>query len=763
MAMATVTPIAKDRGIQKNIFEQALEKAKTVITGERTTEPEKAKVEPATTQIKNNIQAEKPDTYVKPAQANKAPAEKPADTNTVKELWNKAVKVIQEDVVKSVETTTKKVLGLETNGKPKTEDIKLKLGNTSTVKNADGTDETINEVASADQIKAVQAEVTRNANIILNNATTTADKKPITQKERTYEYLQTGLQTEAEKSKTPNKPSYESNIDLSSSDPKVKQRNEEIKQAWANLEANRKMMESYRESLTKDKDELADITAQETEVDKQLAEIEKLQANLRQSVGSTITLTNGARLTNDEVEKDGTGIKQLSKEELERKGIKESEKLLGKDNAFIEYESKDKDGNPITKQHLVNSKLESGERVTNITTDAQDLNGDGVINEQELPSKDNKPLEKIITSLADNTNPNLYLSSVEFKGDKQIIPPSAENGVGQKYSEFYGSVGEGHFRTLKLSKGSSGSMSVESMGSEEFWKQYQTNSDNLEKIIARTKTVPQKEVIAPKPNSENPKPNNEFPVGRVEAKNNQFTYQMTKNQASQIIELLSSAGNKDELGRAHPIYASNISLQLGGQTNPENVSFTLDDNSHNVLSTMILQNPDKFNDIGGLNPEYKKEPIIPIRNNGSLEYQFNLESAEQAKFTSSLFKMAGHVEYGLKIENNHKDKKPIILDDNSYREYAKARQQNPDLINTYSSLSAEDLTKLKTLKLNQSLEEVNALSKEEKTKIAIAYMLQERNNNLSVIRPQEIIRYLQEGKNLPDFMYQTLKAGIQGK
>jgi hypothetical protein len=762
--MNTVTPIARDQGIKKNIFEQALEKAKTVITGERTDATAKAKVEPAMTQIKSNIKAENPDAYIKPGQASKAPTKKPADSNTVKELWNKAVKVIQEDVVKPIETTVKKITGLE-NGKPKTEDIKLKLGNTSTVKNAAEKVVTINEVASAEQIKAVQAEVTRNANTILNNATTTADKKPIQPKERNYEDLQTGLQTEAEKSKIPNKPSYESNIDLQSDKPEVKQRNEEIKQAWANLEANRKMMESYRKSLDEDKDELADITAQENEVSKQLLEIEKLQANLRQSVGSTITLTNGARLTNDEVEKDGKGIKQLSKEELEKKGIKEPEKLLGKDNAFIEYESKDQDGNAITKQHLVNSKLEDGKRVTNITTDAQDLNADGVINKEELPSKDDKPLEKIITSLADNTNPNLYLSSVEFKGNTPIIPPSAKDGLDKKYSDFYGTVGEGHFKTLKLSKGGSGatSMSVESMGSEEFWKQYETNKDNLEKIIARTKTVPQTEVIAPKPNSENPKPNNEFPVGRVEAKNNQFTYQMTKNQASQIIELLSSAGNKDEFGRAHPIYASNISLQLEKQTNPENVSFTLDDNSHNVLSTMILQNPDKFKDIGGLNPEYKKEPIIPIRNNGSLEYQFNLESAEQAKFTSSLFKMAGHVGYGLKIENNHKEKKPIILNDNSYREYAKARQQNPDLINTYSSLSAEDLTKLKTLKLNQSLEEVNALSKEEKTKIAIAYMLQERNNNLSFMEPQQIIQSLQEGKNLPDFMYQTLRAGIQGK
>jgi hypothetical protein len=502
--MTTVTTIAKDLGIKKNIFEQALDKAKAVISGERSDPKEQAKVEPATAQITSNIKNEKPDAYVKPEQANKAPAEKPADPNTVKELWNKAVKVIQEDVVKPVETTTKRVLGLEKNGKPKTEVINLKLGNTSTVTNAAGKNETINEVASAEQITKVKEEVARNANTILNNATTTADKKPITQKERTYEDLQTGLQTEAEKSKTPNKPSYESNIDLSSSDPKVKQRNEEIKQAWANLEANRKMMAEYRESLTKDKDELADITAQETEVDKQLAEIEKLQANLRQSVGSTITLTNGARLTNDEVEKDGKGIKQLSKEELERKGIKESEKLLGKDNAFIEYESKDKDGNPITKQHLVNSKLESGERVTNITTDAQDLNGDGVINEQELPSKDNKPLEKIITSLADNTNPNLYLSSVEFKGDKQIIPPSAENGVGQKYSEFYGSVGEGHFRTLKLSKVDPGAtgMSVESMSSEEFWKQYTANN-NLNSITTKNNQVQQSNATSATPDLTN--------------------------------------------------------------------------------------------------------------------------------------------------------------------------------------------------------------------------------------------------------------------
>lgn len=490
--MNTVTPIAENHGIKKNIFAQALDKAKKVILGERTTEPEKAKVEPATTQINNNIQAAQPDAYIQPQEATKAPKEKPADTNTVKELWNKAVKVIQEDVVKPVETTTKKVLGLEADGKPKTEDTKLKLGNTSTVKNAAGKDEIINEVASAEQIQAVQAEVSRNANTILNNAT--ANNQPMKQKPRTYEELQTELQAEAGKSKNPAKPSFESNIDLSSNDTQVKRRNEEIKQAWANLEATRKMMAEYRESLTKDTDELTDITTQETEVDRQLAEIEKLQENLRQSVGSTVTLTNGARLTNDGVEEDGKGIKQLSSEELKAKGIKNPEKLLGKDNAFIEYESKDKDGNAITKQHLVNSKLESDERVTNITTDAQDLNGDGVINQEELPSKNNKPLEKIVSNF-DNTQDlkDLYLSSVQFNGDQAIIPPSAQNRIGDKYSDVYGSIPEGQFKTLKLSKGETG-MVVESLESSAFSQQYTANN-NLSSIMNRTTTVEATEAL----------------------------------------------------------------------------------------------------------------------------------------------------------------------------------------------------------------------------------------------------------------------------
>ena len=85
--MTTVTPIAKDLGIKKNIFEQALDKAKAVISGERSDPTEQAKVEPATTQIKNNVKAEKPDAYVKPAQVTKAVGTV-ADTNTVKELWN---------------------------------------------------------------------------------------------------------------------------------------------------------------------------------------------------------------------------------------------------------------------------------------------------------------------------------------------------------------------------------------------------------------------------------------------------------------------------------------------------------------------------------------------------------------------------------------------------------------------------------------------------------------------------------------------------
>ena len=81
--MTTVTPIAKDQGIKKNIFEQAF---KAVISGQRTDPTEKAKAEPAMTQIKNNVKAAKPDAYVTPEQASKALADKPADSNTVKEL-----------------------------------------------------------------------------------------------------------------------------------------------------------------------------------------------------------------------------------------------------------------------------------------------------------------------------------------------------------------------------------------------------------------------------------------------------------------------------------------------------------------------------------------------------------------------------------------------------------------------------------------------------------------------------------------------------
>jgi len=482
--MTTVTPIAKDQGIKKNIFEEALEKAKAVISGERTEATEKAKVEPATTQIKNNVKAAKPDAYVTPEQASKAPADKPADSNTVKELWNKAVKVIQEDVVKPIETTVKKITGLE-NGKPKTEDIKLKLGNTSTVKNAAGTDETINEVASVEQIKAVQAEVSRNANTILNHAT--ANNKAVEQKQRTYAQLQSELQTEADKSKTTNKPSYESNIDLSSDDTKVKQRNEEIKQAWANLEANRKMMAEYRESLAKDQDEIKDITAQETEVNKQLAEIQKLQENLRQSVGSTVTLTNGAKLTNDGVEDNGKGIRQLSSKELKGKGIKDPEKLLGKDNAFIEFTTKVKTAGgseqEITQQHLVNSQVgENNKRTTNITTDAQDLNNDGTIQDDELPSSDNKPLEKILTGFSNGNAQEIQLSSVQFSGDQVLIPPSARGKAGQTYKSVYEETANGNFKSLQLSKSDTG-MSTEAIDISEFPKFYKNRKTSLANLI----------------------------------------------------------------------------------------------------------------------------------------------------------------------------------------------------------------------------------------------------------------------------------------
>ena len=482
--MNTVTPIAKDQGIKKNIFEQALDKAKTVISGERTDATAKAKVEPATKQIKSNIKAEKPDAYIKPKQANQAPADKPADTNTVKELWNKAVKVIKEDVVKPVETTVKKITGSE-NGKPKTEDIKLKLGNTSTVKNADGTDTTINEVASAEQIKAVQAEVTRNANTILSHAT--ANNKAVEQKQRTYAELQSELQTEADKSKTTGKPSYESNIDLSSDNTKVKQRNEEIKQAWANLEANRKMMQEYRDSLTKDKDELADITAQETEVDKELAEIQKLQENLRQSVGSTVTLTNGAKLTNDGVEDNGKGIRQLNSEELKAKGIKDPEKLLGKDNAFIEFTTKVKTAGgseqEITQQHLVNSQVgENKKRTTNITTDAQDLNNDGTIQDDELPSSDNKPLEKILKGFSNGNAKEIQLSSVQFSGDQVLIPPSARGKAGQTYKSVYEETANGNFKSLQLSMSGTG-MSTEAIDISKFQEFYKNRKTSLANLI----------------------------------------------------------------------------------------------------------------------------------------------------------------------------------------------------------------------------------------------------------------------------------------
>ena len=98
--------------------------------------------------------------------------------------------------------------------------------------------------------------------------------------------------------------------------------------------------------------------------------------------------------------------------------------------------------------------------------------------------------------------------------------------------------------------------------------------------------------------------------------------------------------------------------------------------------------------------------------------------------------------YGIDIKHAYTKKEPVILNDDSYKEYQKVRQQNQNLINTYSSLSADELTGLMNLKLNQSLEELNGLGQVEKNKIAIAYMLQEKNNNLSLSEPQQIIQFL---------------------
>lgn len=478
------TPIAQNSGIKKNIFEQALDKAKEVISSERKSSPaEEKKVEPAKTQIKNQIKTDKADAYVSPDKAVQKPSSgEAADENTVKKLWNKAVNVIQEDVVKPIEKATKKITGYDSSNKPQTETVNLKLGSKGTTKDADGDDITINELASDEQIQQVRTEVSRNANIILNNST--RNGKAIEPKERTYEELSKGLEVEAEQ----NKAIYESNIDLKSNDTAVLKRNEEIKQAWANLEQSRQLLTEYRKSLSEDKDELADITARENEIDKQLEEIENLQKNLRTTVASTVTLSNGAKLTNERVEEDGVGIKQISGEELRQRGIKPE--LLGTENAFIEFSSKVTDANgtekTITQQHLVNSSEDSeGKKVTNITTDAQDLNNDGKIDaETELPSDTNKPLEKILSGFSSGNAKEIQLSSVQFSGDKVVIPPSARGQDGKEYTTVYGNIPDGNFKSLKLIKEDSGtSMKTEATEAQEFWNFYQSKNNSLTQLI----------------------------------------------------------------------------------------------------------------------------------------------------------------------------------------------------------------------------------------------------------------------------------------
>jgi hypothetical protein len=80
---------------------------------------------------------------------------------------------------------------------------------------------------------------------------------------------------------------------------------------------------------------------------------------------------------------------------------------------------------------------------------------------------------------------------VQFNGDKAVIPPSAQNRIGDKYSDVYGSIPDGQFKTLQLTKGDTG-MTVESLEGTEFWKQY-TAENNLSSIIAKNYTVTETE------------------------------------------------------------------------------------------------------------------------------------------------------------------------------------------------------------------------------------------------------------------------------
>jgi hypothetical protein len=299
---------------------------------------------------------------------------------------------------------------------------------------------------------------------------------------------------------------------------------------------------------------LLDITTQEAQVDKQLAEIQKLQENLRQSVGSTVTLTNGAKLTNDGVEENGKGIRQLSSEELKAKGIKDPEKLLGKDNAFIEFTTKVKttggSEQEITQQHLVNSQVgENKKRTTNITTDAQDLNNDGTIQDDELPSSANKPLEKILKGFSNGNAKEIQLSSVQFSGDQVIIPPSARGKAGQTYKSVYEETANGNFKSLQLSKNDTG-MSTKAIDISEFQKFYNNSQTNLTSLITRntpvTGTPEDTTKLKPILGSEvtQKKVNRGEPIWNPEEgkykqlTNNQYEFTLPENKYSQLTGLM---------------------------------------------------------------------------------------------------------------------------------------------------------------------------------------------------------------------------------
>ncbi|NQY79685.1 MAG: hypothetical protein HRT47_05170 [Candidatus Caenarcaniphilales bacterium] len=430
------------KGIGAKLFNQAStevskqENSGTKVNEQKVTEADKTTTNPETQKVENKsdgfISKQELGTATQKAETspvqNESGEGQVLSEQEVNQTWNKVGNTIKNETagIEKTEATLKKV---DENNQV-VDGEKTSLGGETTIQ---GTDITVNTLSTPEQYGKIATELAKNGEII---------DKVVNEKSR--------------------------NIDLSSTDPEVIEHNKKIQVAYENMYKIDQQLKEYQEKIEAnqkiaEKNRLDEINKQEEKALENIKALRKSIANFHAEKDSTITLSNGANLTNNAVKFDGKGIQELKTSE--NSNLADNQVAIQYKQNVVQTDDSgniitDSEGNPKTKektiQHLVERVTEgSGDNkkeytvISNVDLEVKGEDGskyitgsgnfirdddssDGEVASNSLTDEMEKDRDLKVKARAFDTSSGKEVKTIE-EGDS--IPTNIEVGKSKTVSE----------------------------------------------------------------------------------------------------------------------------------------------------------------------------------------------------------------------------------------------------------------------------------------------------------------------------------------